>query len=399
MNQDVQSIAYICDRLGPYHLARLIALNRLTRVSALELSRLDTTYQWDEVRGGEFRRLTLFAEGPWNDHPAGEVISKVRRALDEIAPEVVAIPGWECPAALGALGWCLEKGVPSVLMADSQYHDLERQRWKEALKKRIVTLHDVGFVGGQSHADYLVRLGMAGDRIFTGYNVVDNDHFARAAGAIRANVSFMRSALKLPARYFLTSCRLQEKKNLSVLLQAYALCRRQLGEEGWGLVVVGDGPLRPQLEKLADELGIADLVVFAGFKQYGELPAYYTLASAFVLPSTVEQWGLVVNEAMACGLPVLVSEVCGCAGSLVLSGVNGFTFHPRDVQGLAALMRRLARECDLEEMGRASSEIIAGFTPQTFADGLLRAARTARSLPRRRASLLDRALLSLVANR
>ena len=107
-----------------------------------------------------------------------------------------------------------------------------------------------------------------------------------------------------------------------------------------------------------------------GFKQYGELPLYYANAGAFVHASTTEQWGLVVNEAMASGLPVLVSERCGCAPDLVETGRNGYTFDPHDVDALARLMLDMASDaCDRAAMGRASREIVARWSPATFAEG------------------------------
>ena len=132
-----------------------------------------------------------------------------------------------------------------------------------------------------------------------------------------------------------------------------------------------------------------------GFKQYGDLPAYYGLAQAFILPSTEEQWGNVVNESMACGLPVLVSTRCGCATTLVRNGVNGFTFDPLDVGGLAKLMLKFSDgEVDLVAMGQASREIIADWTPDTFADNLVKAAECALSQPKPSAAFFERLLLS-----
>ena len=100
---------------------------------------------------------------------------------------------------------------------------------------------------------------------------------------------------------------------------------------------------------------LAGDVILAGFKQYDELPAYYGLASAFVHASTTEQWGLVVNEAMASGLPVLVSDRCGCAPDLVEDGVNGFTFDPYDVEALAGLMQRVAAMTDERRQAMGAS--------------------------------------------
>jgi glycosyltransferase involved in cell wall biosynthesis len=135
--------------------------------------------------------------------------------------------------------------------------------------------------------------------------------------------------------------------------------------------------------------------------QYDTLPAYYGLASAFILPSVIEPWGLVVNEAMAAGLPVLVSERCGCAQDLVQRGRNGFTFDPCDIEDQASLMLRLSSmpETQRSAMGLASQEIISRWTPELFAQNLEKAAQAARTAPRRSVSVLDRVILWLLRRR
>ena len=135
-----------------------------------------------------------------------------------------------------------------------------------------------------------------------------------------------------------------------------------------------------------------------GFKQYDELPVYYGLASAFVHASTTEQWGLVVNEAMASGLPVLVSNRCGCATDLVQEGRNGFTFDPSNVEQLAQLMLKISafQPFKLSEFGDASRQIISGFDVAAFGRGLLQAAEVALQRRVVRFGLLDRSLLRLL---
>jgi glycosyltransferase involved in cell wall biosynthesis len=141
-------------------------------------------------------------------------------------------------------------------------------------------------------------------------------------------------------------------------------------------------------------------VVRPGFKQYDDLPAYYGLAGAYIQASTTEQWGLVVNEAMAAGLPVIISNRCGCAPDLVEEGRNGYTFDPYDLDALAGLLRKIAADdCDRAAMGQASREIIARWTPQTFAENLGKAAEAALNAPRPQANLLDKALLGALMRR
>jgi len=219
---------------------------------------------------------------------------------------------------------------------------------------------------------------MSEDQITVGYDVVDNRHFAVGAAKAKEEAGLLRQR-NLPTDYFLACCRFIEEKNIPRLLRAFA-CYQRRSENPWDLVILGDGPLKAQILALRNELQLVNCVHLPGFKQYDELPAYYGLASAFVHPSTKDTWGLVVNEAMAAGLPVLVSERCGCAPDLVREGQNGFTFDPYDIAELAHLMDQMAADgCNRSAMGACSRAVIADWTPERFADGLLAAAKKAKS--------------------
>ncbi len=382
-------------RLGPYHLARLGSAAQQGDLTAVELSGRDSTYAWDVAEtGAGLRRLTVMPDADVDEQPVAAYRARLESLLDESRAEVVAIAGWSAPWALAALAWCRRAGVPAVLMSDSSAEDAPRTPLKEAIKRRVVGLYQAALVAGTRHQDYVTSLGMPPDRVFLGYDVVDNDHFSAGADRARQDAVEVRRRLGLPERYFLASARFIPKKNLSRLLAAYARYRDDAGDQAWHLVLLGDGPLRAELEAEITRLGIAGHVLLPGFLQYRELPAYYGLAGAFVHASTVEQWGLVVNEAMAAGLPVLLSERCGCAPDLLQPGVNGYTFDPCDTHALAQRMAQLAAaEGDRDAMAAASRRIIGRWTPEVFADGLWRAAAAARQFAAGDFGLLDRLLL------
>jgi glycosyltransferase involved in cell wall biosynthesis len=286
-------------------------------------------------------------------------------------------------------------------MSDSGRHDEVRRRAREATKRRVVRLFSSAVVAGAPHREYACDLGLCAATVFDGYDVVDNAHFERGARHARASDEGWRRRLGLPKRFFLASSRFVAKKNLFRLLDAYAGYHRRIGADAWHLVLLGDGELRAGVESRIAQADLAGDVVLAGFRQYDELPAYYGLASAFVHASTTEQWGLVVNEAMASGLPVILSERCGCAPDLVREGVNGFTFDPYDVDALAGLMQRVAAMTDEQRhaMGRSSRTIIADWGPERFAGGLMRAVQVAVSRPPPKASWVDQALLWTLIHR
>lgn len=423
----VLRVAVLFYRVGPYHFARLRAAGRQMRVTVVEFSNMDPFYAWDEVKGQEgFERAILFDGVPVEGQPAETIAARVRKVLSGLQPQVVFVPGWSGNVAFAALSWCGRAGVPAVVMSESTAWDERRVAWKEWLKRRIVGLCSAALVGGTPHRDYMEKLGLPVDVVFSGYDVVDNAYFADRAAEIRNRKSEIRNQHGLPENYFLASARFIEKKNLPRLLQAYARYRalaeksgsgkqksaaphprplpiasqRGEGNAPWNLVLLGDGALRSGLESQVSSLGLQHCVHLPGFKQYPELPAYYGCARAFIHASTTEQWGLVVNEAMASGLPVLVSNRCGCAADLVEEGVNGYTFNPCNIEELAQLMLKVsAFEFPLAAFGSESQRIISDWGPERFARGLAAATECAFKIGPKRSGIFDRMLLFALVRR
>jgi glycosyltransferase involved in cell wall biosynthesis len=394
------SVAIIFDNFGPYHLARLRAASAVCDLLAIEVAGKSATYGWEsETRAETFRRVTLVEEATSADVPREELLGRLEKALDEFQPATVVVPGWASPACWGAMRWCLARGVPMVCLSDSTEWDEPRTALKEALKSRLVTLFSSALVAGKRAGDYITQLGMANDRVYHGFDVVENDYFSTHATEVRGNAVEICIRHTLPPNYFLASARFVPKKNLPRLLEAYALYRSTCTTP-WSLVLLGDGPLRPALERQGAALGLDESLLMPGFKQIADLPAHYALAGAFILPSLEEPWGLVVNEAMASGLPVLVSQRCGCVPELVHDGVNGFAFDPLDPADLARRMTQISSpDFPADTFHQASAKIIAEWTPERFAQGLAQAVTAAMTAGPARPSLLQRAILALLLSR
>jgi 1,2-diacylglycerol 3-alpha-glucosyltransferase len=407
------AIAIFFDRLGPYHWARLQAAARLFHVVAIETCAVTREYQWERIdEPRAFDRVTLFDDVSEGRNIKREQLrQKLTKALFEADPAAAMIPGWGTPASLVALEWCLQNQRPAVVMSESNAFDEKRYVLAELIKRIVVSSFSSGLAGGQLQREYLVTLGLPRNRVFTGYDVVDNEYFRRNAEEVRRQASEVRRKYGLPGNYFLASARFVPKKNLPALIRAYARYRQLAGnrDDGqrttdnrpWELVLLGDGPLKADICRLISDFRLHGHVHLRGFIQYRELPAYYALADAFVHASTTEQWGLVVNEAMATGLPVIVSNRCGCVPDLVAEGKNGFTFDPAFVESLAKLMLDMCRlsKRRLEEMGGEGRRIIESFTPTHFATGAERAIDAAKAAPMRRTSLLSSLLVKALIRR
>src|SRR6266705_5594587 len=387
------AVAVVFHHVGPYHHARLNAAADRLAVTGIEWSAKGYDAWGVAEAPPRYRKISLFPEA--TDHyPARATLRRAFcSALEEVNPDVVAVNGWNNFGSLVAANCCMDRGIPMVVMSESARRDEPRTWWKEVIKRRIVNLYSAALVGGQRHVEYLVELGVPRDRIFTGYDVVDNAYFARRTLEIRnshlrrgygGQAAFeIRKEYGLPENYFLASARFIEKKNLPSLIRAYAEYREKWkGHTPWDLVLLGDGPLRETLNTQLSTFNLHSHVHLPGFKQYDELPVYYAFANAFVHASTTEQWGLVVNEAIASGLPIIVSDRCGCVPELVRG--NGFTFDTMNEHELAAQMSKMALlpAEERKTFADASYKIAANFVPERFGKGLEQATQLALSQPR-----------------
>lgn len=284
------------------------------------------------------------------------------------------------------------------MMSASQEHDATRLGLREAIKSRVVGACDAALVGGRLQHDYIVQLGMPRERVFLGYDAVDNRHFSNGADRARSDAASLRRLHGLPERYILASARFIPKKNLDKLVTAFARAL-EITPAPHHLVILGDGPGRAGLQAAIASADLGSRVVLAGFKDYESLPAFYGLADAFVHVSLAEQWGLVINEATAAGLPLVVSNVCGAAAELIEPGNNGVLVDPKDVEGMAHALQHIMTLSDAEReaMGQASRRIVADWGTERFADGLRKASEAAFDAPRCRLSTLDRLLMHNLA--
>ena len=371
-------------RLGPLHLNRLRAAHEVLSRHGIETVALETAsdsavYDWRlDNEPTSFHRETIFPGEVYDEIAPDRMHRAVTEALDRLDPDAVHIHSYSTPDARACLAWCRRRRRIAVCMAESKASDAPRVWWREALKRVLVSQFDAAQAAGSAATRYHTRLGIPERRIFAGYSVVDNDYFAEHAAAVRRDPEPARAlpGLTDDTPFFFASARFMERKDLPMLLRAYAAYRRRAetaGEAPWRLLLLGDGPLRPHLEALARKEEITEAVAMPGWRQIEDLPAYYALASAFVHTATVDQWGLVVNEAMAAGLPVVVSTGAGCAEDLVHDGENGFTFQPGDADALTRHLFALAHEVDRGSFAQRSRAIIADWPLERFGTSLHRA--------------------------
>jgi glycosyltransferase involved in cell wall biosynthesis len=294
-------------------------------------------------------------------------------ALRRAAPDFIVCGGYNYVASWQSMSWARRNGVPFSLWAESTSRDSRsKYAWIEFLKTKFLDRCDAFVVPGKSSIDYLRNYGVPEEIIFTAPNAVDTQFFSQRAEVVCKDAARHREALRLPARFFLYAGRLVPEKGVFDLLHAYGALAAEIRNEV-GLVFVGDGPARSALLQRAAATN-PGLVQLVGFAPREQLATYYALAEVFVFPTHTDPWGLVVNEAMACGLPVISSGAAGCVRDLVENGWNGRIFSVGDVGQLACALDDLAANAGLRSlMGQRSKERIQQYSPETWATGMARA--------------------------
>jgi 1,2-diacylglycerol 3-alpha-glucosyltransferase len=381
----------VWSNLGPYHMGRCRGLEEAVRgkynVVALQMGHRSNVYPWHAPETPDGVIVLNVSDGLAEVVSAASVFRTVLQVLRERPIEAVFVPGYWPTTSLAVLAAARCARRPAIMMSASHDGAASPNVLRKAVKQFLVRRFDAALVGGERHRRHFVSMGLPKDRVFPAYDVVDNSYYAKASAATRCRSDAARRELGLPNRYFLNLGRLVKKKNLEVLIRAFAEVHHRHSNCP-SLVLVGSGPERDPVIHLARHLGLrvsvdpgagssADVYVYA-FAQVEQTPSFYALAEAFILPSKIEEWGLVVNEAMASGLPVLVSSAAGCCEDLVVHGQNGFVFDPSSTDELVLAMERLIADPSLRHtMAAASAHLISSWGPELFAENALAAVEAA----------------------
>lgn len=391
-----ERIVFIHPFLLHYHLPRLQAFAEECRSAGIAFWNIELASYIDTYRSfvkdveRRFDNTVLFPGKSFARVPAGAMWTALEAKLEELQPDVIFTYGYSLAIMRRARAWAQGKGTAAVLISDSNRVDRQRYRLFELLKSRFVSRYDAAFVGGASSSLYLQTLGLPGDRIVPGYDVIDVEAFCSRCDDARGIRAHVLSRWALPGAYFLFVGRLVQEKNLGRLVDAYAAYDSSIGDdtEPWSLAICGSGPEEDRLRCRVDVLPrqIRKKILLFGLVRQPEIVDFYACASCLVLPSTSESWGLVVNEAMACGLPVLASRRAGCAADLVQNGETGWLFEPDRTAELTRLMLHIHRldEPTRLAVGLRGQRLISEWGLARFCRGALQSSQIA--IEHRRAS-------------
>jgi len=300
-------------------------------------------------------------------------------ALVRLRPSVVVVSGWSTFAAQAAVSWCRLEGVPYVLVVES-HDEGPRAGWRRAVKGSVVPRVVRGASGvlvtGTLARRSMVARGAPPERVRVFANTIDAEDFGRRADELAPRRDELREALGASAEdvLVLSVARLVPEKGLDTLIRAVALAR----DDRLLPVLAGSGPERDRLRRLADELGVR--LRLTGDVEWERVVELYAAADVFALLSEREPWAVVVNEAAACGLPLVLSERVGAAHDLLRDGENGALVAAGDAEAAAVALRRLAADADLRgTLGARSRELARGWGYEPSVEGFLAAVREAVS--------------------
>ena len=333
-------------------------------------------FQWDIplLNGYRWKCLPSVTGSRYPRAPLRPLSLAVIRELVGGRYDVLVVHGYAEVTDWLAIG-AARAGGTAVLVRGESNLLRSRRPWKRAAKRLVMKLLFSmidGYIAiGSESRRYAEFYGMPPNRIFVAPYCVDNRLFKLASTGGRQRIR-AEMGIAADAVVFAYVGKLYSRKAPMDLLEAFALS----GACGSAvLMFVGDGVQRCKLEERAKSERLEG-VRFAGFVNQSGLPQYYAASDAVVLPSLAEPWGLVINEAMACGRAVVASSACGSAADLVREGVNGYVFPAGDVRALAEILRHLrTNPKKLQAMGRASEAIIADWSPEVCAGRIAEAAR------------------------
>jgi glycosyltransferase involved in cell wall biosynthesis len=290
----------------------------------------------------------------------------------EARPDAVILTGWHSLPLLQTLWSCIRLRIPRIVRGDSNAMQ-PRPRWKSVLHRLLLAWYDAFLSVGSSNRQFLLECGVDPERIFTCRHFVDNPRFESEActlqpcrKALRANWSIAQDRV-----CFLFVGKLEPKKRILDLLQALATAH--ISCPNIHLLVVGTGVLLNEARRIADLQRLP--VTFAGFLNQMEISRAYVAADCLVLPSDYgETWGLVVNEAMICGLPAIVSDRVGCGPDLVEESVTGTVFPFGDTDALADRLKQMAGDPNrLRRIGERARDRVKNYSIEGAVAGTIEA--------------------------
>lgn len=332
-------------------------------------------FEWDIplLEGYKYRVLNNVSPNPSVTVRDGCDTPEIYDVLKKEKFDAVIINGWVVKSCLQTLSACRKLGIPCIVRGEA---NILRPRawWKQWLHGILIRRYSAYLYIGESNKKFYLRHKAKEEQLFPALYCIENDRFQPGDDYEERRTSF-RNQLKIPhdETVFLFCGKLEEKKHPLELIQAFHKARE--ANPAGHLLIVGDGVLRQECEDYIAKHNLP--VTMAGFLNQSEITNAYYASDCIVLASDHgETWGLVVNEAMAAGLPAIVSDQVGCNENLIQHGITGDFYPFGDWDQLSQKLAEFASgKHDLKAMGRNANQLIQKYSPAAAAEGIYNAAQ------------------------
>lgn len=369
-----------------YWKGRLVYLRTYLATQGIELNAIElfgkgSPYAFDTVDSAHSWWSCLYLDKSAGDIQKQELKRDLFAQLDKLVPDVIIGPSIVFFAGALGIAWAKTNKKKFIMFDDARPAQVKRNAVVQWVKNLITSRADALWLPAKSYdTDYAVFKAQ-GVHFFYGFACIDNDLFKTDR------------ATRIADKTIICVARLVPIKNLHGLLHAWYDIEKQ--DTGYRLMIIGNGPEEELLKDDVRRMGLAS-VLFVDAVGNDELPAYFGRAEAFILPSFSETWGLVVNEAMASGLPVLLSRAVNAANDLLIEGVNGFGFDAFDIKDIATVILRYINLPGDEKrlMGEKSLEIIDNMNYQKMGRQLKDTLRHITGKPYKKPGLVAAVIIS-----
>lgn len=362
-----KKVVIIHNIIAPYKVALFNELSKL--ISNLEVvfiaekeQRRDWNIDYTKIKFP----YTLLFKGSIDKVSNILIAKKTWEILDKIRPETLIICDYSNIFGWISLLWAKINKNNIIFWLASTLDDRKHFFPKEQIKHFFLKHFHLYLAPGVKTKQYLEYMNVESSKIVvTGYGV-ENDYYLQEYNNFKNQTTPKTLKNISTSKNFLFVGRLSPEKNIISMLQSFRAVNHL--DKNWGIIIIGNGKQKEEIESYVLENNLKDRIHTIGFLQQNEISKYYALGDVFILPSTSEPWGLVVNEAMLCSMPIIVSNRCGSAPELVKEGVNGFSFDPYDIQKLQQLMYGfITNKYDIKLMGKESLHIVKQHSPEKIA--------------------------------
>lgn len=367
-----RKVVIIHNIIAPYKVALFNELSKLIpNMEVIFIAEREKRRDWNiDYTKINFRHTVLF-KGSIENINSFTIVKETWRALNKIRPETSIICDYSNIFGWSALFWAKQNRNNLIFWLSSTFDDKKHYFPKELVKHFFLKYFDAFLAPGEKTKHYLEYMKVDNSKIITTGYSVDNEFFTEQYQLYKDKRETLLNELEIKRKQnFIFIGRFAPEKNIFTLL--YSFLEVSKINSAWGLILLGDGPLKNEVNTFISDNNLQNKILLPGFIQQEGIVQYLTASDVFVLPSLSEPWGLVVNEAMLCHLPVIVSTKCGCQPELVQEGVNGFSFDPNNQLKLTNLMRGFANgSYNIKSMREASFAIVTKHSPGIIAQNII----------------------------